>query len=135
MYRVSGLDKLDAIEILSSTTTIQAIGNLQKMPIFPSPGKCKKLCCQERLYKTKVSNLAMMIFFCFGDCIFQNSIQNSIQNAAMLMVLLLLLLLLLVWHPNRAKQHSKRFSCSLQGASFGTKTKLKRIIPKIEGLV
>ena len=48
--RLSGLDKLDAIEILASTTKIQTIGKFQKMPAFPSPGKHKKLCCQEKLY-------------------------------------------------------------------------------------
>ena len=34
MLRVSGLDKLDAIEILASTTKIQAAGKFHKMPIF-----------------------------------------------------------------------------------------------------
>ena len=38
MYRVSGLDKLDAIEILASTTKIQALANSKNF-CFSSPGK------------------------------------------------------------------------------------------------
>ena len=41
MYKVSGLDKLDAIEILASTTKIQAAGQSKKC-LFSSPGKHKK---------------------------------------------------------------------------------------------
>ena len=40
----------------------------------------------------------------------------------------MVLLLLILLHPNRAKQHSKKFSCSLQGVPFGTKTEFETII-------
>ena len=36
VYRVSDLDKLDAIEILASTTKIQAIGKFQQCLFFLS---------------------------------------------------------------------------------------------------
>ena len=49
MYRVSGLDKLDAIEMLATTTKIQAVVKIQKNVRFTSPGKRKKLYCLERL--------------------------------------------------------------------------------------
>ena len=62
MSRVSGLDKLDAIEILASTTKIQAVGKIQKNARFSSPGKCEKVYCLERLYYVKVGKLSIMNF-------------------------------------------------------------------------
>ena len=49
-YKGSGPDKLDAIEILASTTKIQAVSNLHKMFSFSSPGKRKKMYFKESIY-------------------------------------------------------------------------------------
>ena len=117
MYRVSGLDKLDAIEILVSTTKIQAIGKIKKCLFFLSWQVQDAVLPGEALIE-QGEQLNFDELFWFGGCI----IQNSLQNAAMLMVLLLLLLL----HPNRAKWCSKKFSCSLQGSHLEPRQNLKQ---------
>ena len=117
MSRVSGLDNLDAIEILVSTEKIQAVRKFQKIPVFPLLESARSCAARRGSIRPRWVTYLWWTFW-FGGCI----VQNSLQNTAMLMVLLLLILL----HPNKAKRCSKNFSCGLQGVPFGTKTEFKK---------